>query len=152
MNEKASTASVRAAAANRPPASPLSRTVTLLLADDHASWRGGVRSMLEDTEFEIAAETASCHETLKAARRIRPEITLLDIRMGDGNGLDVLRALKAEQADMAVVMLTTYVNPAVVTKAVAWGASGYLCKGIEFDALIYALRRVVAGANIILLE
>jgi DNA-binding NarL/FixJ family response regulator len=119
--------------------------VTVLLVDDHKIWRGGVRSMLEDTEFMVIGEAASGSEAITVARELKPQLTLLDIRMAGGDGLEALVSLKREHPRMAVVMLTTYDNPTYMARAVAGGAAGYLLKGIEFDELITALRAVTSG-------
>ena len=116
-----------------------------MLVDDHAIWRGGVRSMLEDTEFTVIAEASSGHEALEQAREAQPQLTLLDIRMAGGDGLDALQALKAEHPRMAVVMLTTYDNPTYMARAVAGGAAGYLLKGVERSELLSSLRAVCSG-------
>ena len=70
--------------------------VSVLLVDDHSIWRGGVRSMLEDTEFQVVGEAASGKEALEAARLLQPRLILLDIRMAGGDGLDALQTLKRE--------------------------------------------------------
>jgi len=119
--------------------------VSVMLVDDHAIWRGGVRSMLDDTEFVVVAEASSGHEALDRARESEPQLTLLDIRMAGGDGLDALQALKAEHPRMAVVMLTTYDNPTYMARAVAGGAAGYLLKGVERAELISSLRAVCSG-------
>lgn len=125
--------------------------ISLLLVDDHAIWRSGVRSMLLPTEFEVVGEAASGIEAMAAVRELRPQIVLLDIHMeGSGgldglDGLDALQAVKAEFPQMAVVMLTSYDNPAFVARAVVGGAAGYLLKGISFVELLAALRAVAEG-------
>lgn len=124
-------------------------TVDVMLVDDHAIWRGGVRSMLEGTEFCVVGEAASGKEALEVARQVRPHLTLLDIRMAGGDGLDALVALKREYPQMAVVMLTTYDNPTFMARAVAGGAAGYLLKGVEDDELLDALRAVVNGETLL---
>jgi len=123
----------------------MSESVSVLLVDDHAIWRSGVRSMLEDTEFKVVGEAGSGAEAVEQARLLRPQITLLDIRMAGGDGLEALVALKKEHPRMAVVMLTTYDNPTYMARAVAGGAAGYLLKGIDFDEMIAALRAVAEG-------
>jgi DNA-binding NarL/FixJ family response regulator len=122
--------------------------ITVMLVDDHAIWRGGVLSMLEDTEFEVVGEAASGREALEAARQYRPQLTLLDIRMAGGDGLDALVALKQEHPRMAVIMLTTYDNPTFMARAVAGGAAGYLLKGVEREEMLSALRTVVSGETL----
>jgi DNA-binding NarL/FixJ family response regulator len=121
------------------------QSITVLLVDDHAIWRGGVRSMLEDTEFKVVGEASSGAEAVEQARLLHPQIALLDIRMAGGDGLEALVALKKEHPRMVVVMLTTYDNPTYMARAVAGGAAGYLLKGIDFEEMITALRAVAEG-------
>lgn len=119
--------------------------VRIVLVDDHAIWRGGVRSMLEGTEFEVVGEASSGREALEVARETLPRIVLLDIRMAGGDGLDTLQALKSQNPEMVVVMLTTYDNPTYMARAVAGGAAGYLLKGMDQEAMLRALRAVGQG-------
>jgi DNA-binding NarL/FixJ family response regulator len=121
-----------------------------MLVDDHAIWRGGVRSMLEDTRFEVIGEASSGREAVEVVRRLSaagtlPRIVLLDIRMAGGDGLDALQMLKEEFPTVSIVMLTTYDNPTYMARAVAGGAAGYLLKGIERDEMLAALRAVADG-------
>jgi DNA-binding NarL/FixJ family response regulator len=125
------------------------KPVSILLVDDHAIWRGGVRSMLEDTEFEVAGEAASGKEAVEVARTLQPHLVLLDIRMAGGDGLDALHSLKRELPQTSVVMLTTYDNPTYMARAVAGGASGYLLKGVERDELLQTLRRITSGETLL---
>jgi DNA-binding NarL/FixJ family response regulator len=124
-------------------------TVRVLLVDDHAIWRGGVKSMLEDTEFEIVGEASSGAEAIEQARTLQPQLILLDIRMSGGDGLDALGVLKREHPTTAVVMLTTYDNPTYLARAVAGGAAGYLLKGVERDELMETLRQIVNGESLL---
>jgi len=119
--------------------------ISVMLVDDHAIWRGGVRSMLEDTEFDVVGEAASGREALLVARQVNPRLVLLDIRMAGGDGLDALVALRQEFPRMSIVMLTTYDNPTYMARAVAGGAAGYLLKGVEQEEMLEALRAVIQG-------
>ncbi len=123
--------------------------IATMLVDDHAIWRGGVRSMLQDTEFEIVAEASSGREALEVARLVHARIVLLDIRMAGGDGLDTLVALKKEHPLTAVIMLTTYDNHTYMARAVAGGASGYLLKGISQDKMLQSLRAVANGETLL---
>jgi len=127
----------------------LNEKVSVLLVDDHAIWRGGVKSMLEDTEFEVVGEASSGPEAIEKAADVNPDLVLLDIRMAGGDGLDALMGLKREHSRASVVMLTTYDNPTYMARAVAGGAAGYLLKGIDRDDLIQALR-IVSGGEMLL--
>ena len=117
----------------------------MLLVDDHAIWRDGVRSILEDTDFYVVGEATSGIEAVASVRALLPQIVLLDIRMAGGDGLDALQTLKAEHPQTAVVMLTSYENPTYMARAVAGGAAGYLLKGLKRVELIAALRAVAEG-------
>lgn len=130
----------------QPGAAPL---VSVLLVDDHAIWRGGVRAMLEDTEFEVVGEASSGEQGLARVRELRPQMVLLDIRMSGGDGLDALENIKRELPGTAVIMLTTYDNPTYMARAVASGASGYLLKGVPFEELLSALRSVANGEMLV---
>ena len=123
--------------------------VRTMLVDDHIIWRGGIRSMLEDTEFEIVGEASSGREALVVARQVNPQFVLLDIRMAGGDGLDALVALKQEHPRMAVVMLTTYDNPTYMARAVAGGAAGYLLKGLDRDVMLQSMRAVATGETLL---
>jgi DNA-binding NarL/FixJ family response regulator len=126
--------------------------VSVMLVDDHAIWRGGVRSMLEDTEFDVVGEASSGREALQVVEQVNPQLVLLDIRMAGGDGLDTLMALKQKHPRMAVVMLTTYDNPTYMARAVAGGAAGYLLKGVEHDELLAALRAVAQGEMLLSMD
>lgn len=123
--------------------------VGVLVVDDHAIWREGVRSMLLATEFEIVGMAGSGTEATALAPEINPRIVLLDIRMAGGDGFETLAALKKQNPRMAVVMLTTYENPTYMARAIAGGASGYLLKGIERQELLAALRAVASGETLL---
>jgi len=124
----------------------------VLLVDDHAIWRDGIRSILEDTEFRVVGEASSGGEGVAVARALHPQIVLLDIRMAGGDGLDALRTLKAEHPQTAVVMLTSYENPTYMARAVAGGAAGYLLKGLKRIELMTALRAVADGEMLLARE
>lgn len=123
--------------------------IDVLLVDDHAIWRGGVRSMLDDTEFSVIGEASSGREAVEKVRELQPKLVLLDIRMAGGDGLDALHAIKQELPEVAVIMLTTYDNPTFMARAVAGGASGYLLKGLERDELLNALQTVADGGMLL---
>ncbi len=129
--------------------SETSAKITVLLVDDHAIWRGGVKSMLDDTEFYVVGEASSGPEGAERVRELEPRLVLLDIRMAGGDGLDALGVIKAQNPGTSVVMLTTYDNPTYMARAVAGGAAGYVLKGVERDELLDALRKVAGGETLL---
>jgi DNA-binding NarL/FixJ family response regulator len=126
--------------------------VRVVVVDDHAIWRGGVKTMLEDTEFIVVGEASSGREALEVVAQEAPDLVLLDIRMAGGDGLDALVALKQRQPKTAVVMVTTYDNPTYMARAVAGGAAGYLLKGVGQDEFLGYLRAVIGGETLLTRE
>ena len=124
-------------------------TVSVLIVDDHAIWREGVKGMLEDTEFSVIGEAGSGKEAVALALSLRPTLVLLDIRMAGGDGLEALVALKKQDPALAVVLLTTYDNPTYMARAVAGGAAGYLLKGVGRAELLATLRQVASGESLL---
>lgn len=125
-------------------------TVPILVVDDHAIWRGGIKSLLDDTEFEVVGEASSGPEAIEVVQSLAalgqaPRLILLDIRMAGGDGLEALSTLKMQHPEIGVVMLTTYDNPTYMARAVAGGASGYLLKGVDLEEMLRCLRAVAAG-------
>ncbi len=124
-------------------------TIRLLIADDHAIVREGLRRMLSGTEILVAAEAATGSEAVELARRLEPDVVLLDIRMPDMDGIAALREIKRESPQIPVVMLTAYDDPTWLVQAVAFGAAGYLLKSLEPAELAASIRGVVTGDALI---
>ncbi|OHB80652.1 MAG: DNA-binding response regulator [Planctomycetes bacterium RBG_16_64_10] len=119
--------------------------IRLLLADDHEVVRTGLANLLADTEIEIVAEASGGDEAIALAKKHRPDVVLLDIRMADGDGLHALEVLHEELPDTKVVMLSTYDNPTYVARAVALGACDYVLKGSSRQKIIDTIRNAAQG-------
>jgi DNA-binding NarL/FixJ family response regulator len=122
--------------------------IRLLIADDHAVVRAGLRSMVHGGDIEIVAEATSGNEALQLAAQHSPDVVLLDVRMPDGDGIACLGRLRAELPNLPVLMFSAYDNPTYIARAVALGASGYLVKTAGQDELLTAIGRVAAGESI----
>jgi DNA-binding NarL/FixJ family response regulator len=121
-------------------------TVRLLIADDHAVVRAGLKSLLSDLhDIDIIAEAASGDEALRLALKHRPDVIMLDVRMPGTDGLAVLGQLRADLPATAVLMFSSYDNPTYIARAVALGAAGYLVKSATREEIIAAIRRIAAG-------
>ena len=124
--------------------------IRVVLVDDQTLVRRGIRSLLELAgDIVIVAEAANGDEGLEAIRRERPDVVLLDARMPKKNGLDLLRAMQAEQAVAPTILLTTFDDDDVLLDAVRSGARGYLLKDVTLEQLTDAIRTVAAGGSAI---
>lgn len=119
--------------------------IRLLVADDHEMVRLGLKSLLEGTEIEIAAEAATGEEAVRIALSQAVDVALLDIRMPNGDGLTALGRIKLERPQLPVLILSSYDNPTYVARAVALGANGYVLKGASREELIEAIRKAAKG-------
>ena len=119
-------------------------TVRVVVADDNPVVRAGLRSLLElDETIEVCGEADSGPDALALVRSQRPDVVLLDVRMPNGGGLDVLAEIK----DLAKVLMLTYSDePAVVSQALRTGATGYLVHGsFQSSELAVAIRDTAVG-------
>ena len=118
--------------------------MTVILADDHAPTRAGVRGALERAGFRVLAEVPDAAGAVEAAERERPDVCLLDIHM-PGNGISAAAQITHAQPDIAVVMLTVSRDDNDLFDALRAGALGYLLKDTDPDRLPHALRGVLEG-------
>ena len=124
--------------------------IRILLADDQALFRTALTSLLTlEPDFNVIAAVGRGDEVLPAAREHRPDIALLDIEMPGGTGLDVCEPLRTELPEVRVIILTTFERPGYLRRAVDAGASGFVAKDAEPDALAEAIRKVAQGLHVI---
>ncbi|WP_328324028.1 response regulator transcription factor [Kribbella sp. NBC_00382] len=122
-------------------------TIRVLLADDEAMVRAGVRAILGSDELiEVVAEAADGQEAIALTQRHRPDVAVLDIRMPRMDGLAAGAEIKRTVPETAVVMLTTFSEDAYIAKALGDGASGFLLKSGDPHELIAGLKAVAEGA------
>jgi len=123
-------------------------SIRLLIADDHAVVRAGLRSMVAGSDIEIIAEASDGAQALALAIERRPDVVLLDVRMPDTDGITCLGRLKTELPDLPVLMFSAYDNPTYIARTVALGAAGYLIKTVGQQQIVEAIRRVATGEPI----
>lgn len=117
---------------------------TVLVADDHAPTRLGIRLALEAGGFDVVTEAATATAAVAGAKTARPAVCLLDVHM-PGNGVAAAEAIRREVPDTTVVMLTVSRDDTDLFDSVRAGASGYLLKDIDPERLPHALRAVLDG-------
>ena len=121
----------------------------ILLVDDHAVVRAGLRSMLVNLpEFEVVGEGANGRECLDLCRRLSPSVLLLDMRLPDTSGTELCRQLKAEQPGLAVVFLTSFSDDQTVLAALEAGADGFLLKEVDGQDIAAAIRGALKGISV----
>ncbi len=126
----------------------MSSAIRVLLADDHAVVRRGIRDFLEESgDIAVVAEAANGEEALALIREHRPDVAVLDIQMPGRTGLEVTRAVRAEQLPVGVLMLTAYDDDPFVMTALRSGANGYVLKTAEPEEIISAVRAVHEGQS-----
>lgn len=121
----------------------------VLLVDDHALFRIGLAELLERRGIQVVAAEGSSRGGIMLAVSEKPDVILLDMRMPDMNGLEVLRELRKRKIDLPVVILTTSREENDVIASLQGGAQGYLLKDMEPDDLIIALEKIVAGNTVV---
>lgn len=124
-------------------------SMRVIIIDDHALFRVGLQGLLEQRGIEVIAAVAEGAEGLSLAQEMNPDIILLDLRMPDMSGLEVLQEVREREIKIPVVMLTTSNEEQDLVEALRNGAQGYLLKDMEPDELVSALRDIEKGKNVV---
>jgi two-component system, NarL family, response regulator LiaR len=121
-------------------------TIRVLIVDDFAIVRQGLRTFVGlDPEFEVVGEAADGAEGLRQARRLRPDVVLMDLLMPEMDGVTATQLIRSELPDVEVVALTSVLEDSAVVGAVRAGAIGYLLKDADQEELARAIRAAAAG-------
>jgi len=129
--------------------SAAAKHLKVLIVDDHPMVREGLAGILSRFEITISGVAATGQNALRMFSATRPDVTLLDLRLPDQNGLDVLKSILKLDPNARVVILTTSQADANIYDAISFGASGYLLKGIEGSSLAQQIRHVAGGGKAI---
>ena len=122
------------------------RPTKVLIVDDHALFRQGVRNTIEPQEdFEVVGEAEDGMEALAKARELKPDLILMDIHMPHCNGLEAVSAIKRELPAVKIIMLTVHDEDENLFEAIKRGAEGFLSKKVRAKALLDSLRGVMEG-------
>lgn len=124
-------------------------SLKIVLIDDHTLFRVGLEGLLASRGIEIAASVDNGVDCVNLVNEIQPDVVLLDMRMPDISGIGVLKKLRENKLDMPIVMLTTSTEETDLVESLRAGAQGYLLKDMEPDALVVALRDIVAGKTVV---
>ena len=120
----------------------------VLIVDDHALFRAGLQSLLERRGIEVITASDGQRGVIRALKE-KPDVVLLDLRMPDLNGVEVLRQLRSKMFEKPVVILTTSEDDRDVADSLRAGASGYLLKNMDPDELVAVLSDIVKGQTVV---
>ena len=121
----------------------------VFLVDDHEIVRRGIAELINaEADLEVVGESPSVAHTLGRVAATQPDIAVLDVRLPDGSGVDLCRAIRSAHPDIQCIMLTAYDDDEASYSAVLAGAAGYVLKDIRGQNLIEGIRRVARGESI----
>ena len=124
--------------------------IRVFLLDDHEVVRRGIAATLEaEADLTVVGEAASAAEALEAVRACDPDVAVLDVRLGDGSGIDVCRQITSEIEGVSALILTSFDSDRALVAAGLAGASGFVLKEIRGTQLIEAIRQVAAGRRLL---
>jgi DNA-binding NarL/FixJ family response regulator len=130
----------------KPVMGPEPSPIRILVVDDHPVVRQGIAALIAtESDMCFIGEAATGREALQQFRAHRPDITLMDLMMPEMNGLDAIIAIRAEEPEARIIVLTTYLGDVQVLRALRAGARGYLLKNSLYRELVETIRAVHAG-------
>jgi DNA-binding NarL/FixJ family response regulator len=128
-------------------------TIRILTVDDHPLLRDGIAAVLESQpDMTLVGQACNGRDAIEDFRRLRPDITLMDLRMPDISGIEAITAIRAEFSNARIIVLTTYAGDAQAAAALRAGAQGYLLKNLVRKELLETIRAVHAGKRRVLPE
>jgi two-component system, NarL family, response regulator DevR len=124
-------------------------SIRVFLLDDHELVREGIRSLLEgDEEIEVVGEAATAAEALTRIPLAKPDVAILDVRLEEGNGIEVCREVRSLLPGLVCLMLTSYADDEALYASVMAGAAGYVLKQVKARDLIEDVKKVAGGASV----
>jgi DNA-binding NarL/FixJ family response regulator len=125
-------------------------TTRVFLLDDHEIVRRGLRDLLEaEEDLEVVGEASTAEEALGRIPPTRPEVAVLDVRLPDGDGIEVCREIRSRHPEVRCLMLTSFADDEALFAAIMAGASGYVLKQVRGTDLVDAVRRVARGESLL---
>jgi DNA-binding NarL/FixJ family response regulator len=127
--------------------SPVSaKVIRILAADDHPIFRAGLAALVaNERDMRIVGEAPTGREAVSQYHSLRPDVTLLDLQMPDGNGIDAIASIRAHHSSARIIVLTTYAGDVLAQRALKAGAQGYVLKGMIRKDLLDTIRAVHHG-------
>ena len=127
----------------------MNSNLRVLIIDDHTLFRDGLKGLLDRHNIDVIGSLGDGHEGIRLAQELKPDILLLDMRMPNITGLEVLKQLQQVKFESPIVMLTTSNDERDLVEALRNGAKGYLLKDMDPDDVVAALREIVKGETVV---
>ena len=129
---------------------PESKSIRLLIVDDHKVVRLGLHTLLSRHEgIEVVGEAGASAAAIEQTVRLKPDVVLMDVRLPDGDGFEACRQIRRVEPDTRVLFLTSFADEEIVLESIDAGGDGYLLKEIDEENLVQAIRNVAAGRSIL---
>jgi len=126
------------------------RSLRVLLVDDHEVVRAGLRALLEAQDgIEVVGEVGTAADAVRQVGFNAPDVVVMDVRLPDGSGVEATRNIRDRFPDVAVLVLSSFADEEALMSAIEAGASGYLLKRVDTDAIVDAVRAVGAGESLL---
>ena len=126
------------------------KQIRLFLVDDHEVVRVGLRTVLHNNQgITVVGEAGSKAAAVRAAKRLKPDIVLMDVRLPDGSGVEACRDILASHPTTRIIFLTSYADDDSILAAVLAGAQGYVLKNIDARLLVRSIRAVSNGRSLL---
>ncbi len=125
-------------------------TISVFLLDDHDLVRTGIRSLLEtEDDIQVIGEASSIEQAKDRIPALMPQVAILDVRLPDGNGIDLCRHVRDAHPEIACLMLTSFADDEALMAAIMAGSSGYVLKDVKGTDFVSAVRSVAAGKSLL---
>ena len=124
---------------------PTSSPITLLVVEDHAVVRQGLASVFKDSGVRIVGETPDADEAVKRARKLQPDVVLLDVRLDSGDGIDAIRKIREAAPTSHTVMFSAFDSSTYIARAISAGAHDYILKTVSRQELIDSVTNAAQG-------
>jgi len=125
-------------------------TIRVFLADDHEVVRRGVRDLIDhEDDLSVVGEASTAGEALDRIPLCSPHVAVLDVRLGDGSGIEVARDIRSAHPEIRCLMLTSFADDEALVDSIVAGAAGYVLKQVRGNDLLDGIRRVAAGESLL---
>lgn len=125
-------------------------TVRVFLLDDHEVVRRGLRELLEsEADLAVVGEAGTAEEALARIPATKPRVAVLDVRLPDGNGIEVCREIRSRHPEISCLMLTSFADDEAMFSAIMAGAAGFVLKQVRGAELVESVRRVAQGESLL---